>query len=102
MIAVASPAAFARAFVDRADGACDEAMNLGDHHDWIDYATKRPALTSSGLWHAMCGEWTERCLANTQVKEIDKYLEDRLLEYANLSMPRFFAAFGAMSARCSG
>jgi|SRR5262245_18032647 len=61
--------------------ACDDAMNLGNHHDWIEYAAKQLALTPSVLWHAMCGEWAERCVTEPEVKAIERYLEDRLLEY---------------------
>jgi predicted ATPase len=62
--------------------ACDAAMNLGHHHDWIQYAAKQLALTPNVLWHAMCGEWAERCVSEPEVKAIERYLEDRLLEYA--------------------
>jgi hypothetical protein len=62
--------------------ACDSAMNLGNHHDWVAYAAKQLALAPSVLWYAMCGEWAERCVTEQEVKAIEKYLEDRLLEYA--------------------
>ena len=62
--------------------ACSAAMNLGEHHDWIDYAAKRLALTPNVLWHALCGEWAERCVSEAEVRVIETYLEDRLLEYA--------------------
>ena len=62
--------------------ACEAAMNLGDHHDWIAYSAKELSLAPNVLWHAMCGEWAERCLGEPEVKAIERYLEDRLLEYA--------------------
>lgn len=62
--------------------ACDAAMNLKDHHDWVDYAAKQLSLAPSVLWHAMCSEWAERCVTEDEVKAIERYLEDRLLEYA--------------------
>jgi hypothetical protein len=62
--------------------ACDAAMNLTNHHDWVSYAAKQLALTPSVLWHAMCGEWAARCVDDQVVKAIERYLEDRLLEYA--------------------
>ncbi len=61
--------------------ACEDAMNLGDHHDWVEYAAKQLVLAPSVLWHAMCGEWAERCLPESEVKSIERYLEDRLIEY---------------------
>lgn len=62
--------------------ACEAAMNLNDHHDWIDYAAKQLALSPSVLWHAMCGEWAENCMAEPDVKALERYIEDRLVEYA--------------------
>lgn len=62
--------------------ACEASMNLGDHHDWITYAAKQLALSPDVLWHAMCGEWAEKCVPESAVKAIEGYLEDRLLEYA--------------------
>lgn len=61
--------------------ACVAAMNLSDHHDWIEYAAKQLAIAPTVLWHAMCGEWAERCLAETDVVALERYIEDRLLEY---------------------
>lgn len=61
--------------------ACEGAMNLQDHHDWIEYSAKQLALGPNVLWHAMCGEWAERHLTEQQVKGIEKYIEDRLLEF---------------------
>ena len=62
--------------------ACEAAMNLSNHHEWVDYAAKELALAPSVLWHAMCGEWAERCLTEQDVKGIERYIEDRQLEYA--------------------
>jgi hypothetical protein len=30
----------------------------------------------------MCAEWAERCVKEDEVKAIERYIEDRLLEYA--------------------
>jgi predicted ATPase len=62
--------------------ACDAAMNLGEHHDWVAYAAKQLALTPNVLWHSMCGEWAERCISEQEVKAIERYLEDRLMEFS--------------------
>ena len=62
--------------------ACEAAMNLQNHHDWVSYAAKQLALSPNVLWHAMCGEWAERHLPDSDVRQIEVYLEDRLLEYA--------------------
>jgi AAA domain, putative AbiEii toxin, Type IV TA system len=50
--------------------ACEAAMNLGDHHDWVEYTAKQLAVAPGVLWHAMCGEWAERCLSRAQVAAI--------------------------------
>jgi predicted ATPase len=39
--------------------ACEAAMLLGDHHDWVQYAAVRLMLGSETLWQAMCSEWSE-------------------------------------------
>lgn len=61
--------------------ACESAMNLSDHHDWIDYAAKELAMSPKVLWHAMCGEWAERHLQESAAKDVARYIEDRLLAY---------------------
>jgi hypothetical protein len=40
--------------------ACEAAMLLGDHHDWVQYAASRLMLGGETLWQAMCSEWAER------------------------------------------
>lgn len=60
--------------------ACESAMNLSDHHDWVGYAAKQLATSPNVLWHALCGEWAERCVSDTEIKDIVTYLEDRLAE----------------------
>ena len=62
--------------------ACEAAMNLSDHHDWVEYAAKKLSLAPTVLWHAMCGEWAERCVKEDEVKAIERYIEDRLIQYA--------------------
>src|SRR2546427_6776617 len=55
-----------RSTSDVAD-ACEAAMNLSDHHDWVEYAAKRLSLAPTVLWHVMCGEWAERCVKEEEV-----------------------------------
>jgi len=68
--------------IQEVTAACEAAMNLSDHHDWVGYAAKQLTLAPNVLWHAMCGEWAGNCLGEQPVKAIERYLEDRLLEYA--------------------
>ncbi len=62
--------------------ACDNAMTLSDHHDWVEAAARKLMVGSNVLWHAMCAEWVRRCLSQTDVQRIKQYVEDRLAEYA--------------------
>lgn len=70
-----------RSLVD-VSAACESAMHLSNHHDWTESAAKHLALAPVVLWHAMCGEWAERCVSTSDVQAIERYLEDRLLEYS--------------------
>ena len=37
--------------------ACEKAMLLGDHHDWLQFAANQMMCGSDALWHSMCAEW---------------------------------------------
>jgi predicted ATPase len=37
--------------------ACEKAMILGDHHDWLQFAANHLMCGSDALWGAMCAEW---------------------------------------------
>lgn len=37
--------------------ACERAMLLGDHHDWVNYAANQLRVGGITLWHAMCAEY---------------------------------------------
>jgi hypothetical protein len=39
--------------------ACEAAMLLNEHHDWVQYAASRLMLGSETLWQGMCSEWVE-------------------------------------------
>lgn len=60
--------------------ACQAAMTLRDHHDWIGEAAKRLMIGSAPLWHAMCAEWVKRCLKAEDYELVERYVEDRLAE----------------------
>jgi predicted ATPase len=53
--------------------ACEAAMLLGDHHDWVNFAANRLMLGSESLWQAMCSEW-----ASEQRIEDVQYLIDAI------------------------
>ena len=37
--------------------ACERAMLLGDHHDWVNFAANQLQVGGIALWHAMCAEY---------------------------------------------
>ena len=58
--------------------ACDHAMTLVDHHEWV-RATATPLVVSGDiLWQAMCAEWATTCLTAEQAKPIVDAVEDLL------------------------
>jgi predicted ATPase len=40
--------------------ACERAMLLGDHHDWVNYAANQLQVGGMTLWQAMCAEYAAR------------------------------------------
>ncbi len=67
-----------RSFAQVAD-ACNQAMNLPDHHLWIDYAASRLTLGGDTLWQAMCAEWATACLAEADAEAIATPINDVLI-----------------------
>jgi predicted ATPase len=39
--------------------ACDRAMTIADHHDWIQSAANQLMCGGDVLWQAMCSEWAD-------------------------------------------
>ena len=39
--------------------ACENAMLLGDHHEWVRFAANRLMIGGGTLWQAMCAEWAD-------------------------------------------
>ena len=37
--------------------ACERAMLLGDHHDWVNYAANQLRVGGIALWQALCAEY---------------------------------------------
>lgn len=69
-----------RGFADVAD-ACNKAMLLGDHHDWIRHAATLLVLSGDNLWQAMCAEWATVCLSADDAKATIQPIEDALLRH---------------------
>jgi len=62
--------------------ACEAAVSLSDHHDWVREASKRLMLNGSYFWNAMCAEWVSKCLSDSDYNRIRQYVEDRLVDYS--------------------
>jgi predicted ATPase len=45
--------------------ACEAAMLLNDHHEWVKYAANQLSLGGDTLWHAMCAEWADKSSAES-------------------------------------
>ncbi len=61
--------------------ACNSCLSLSDHHDWVREAAKNLFVGGNILWHAMCAEWVDQCLAQDDYNRIVSYIEDRMAEF---------------------
>lgn len=59
-------------------GACENAMLLGDHHDWVRHAATQLVLSPANLWQAMCAEWATGCLAPADAEPIVRAVDDAI------------------------
>jgi len=69
-----------RSQADVAD-ACNQAMLLSDHHEWIKYAADRLSVTGQVLWQGMCAEWSIRCLSQSEANKIGDTLLETIVQY---------------------
>lgn len=58
--------------------ACERAMLLGDHHDWVQYAANQLQVGGQTLWQAMCAEYASH-LRPEDVEYISTDIETSLL-----------------------
>lgn len=58
--------------------ACNNAMLLGDHHEWVRHAASELVLSGDILWQAMCAEWAVSCLNNDERARVAQTVEDAL------------------------
>lgn len=70
----------ARSQADVAD-ACNQAMLLSEHHEWIKYAADRLSVTGQVLWQGMCAEWCIRCLPAAEANKIGDAILATIVEY---------------------
>jgi len=67
-----------RVYADVAD-ACNQAMALTAHHDWVKSAATKLVLPGETLWQAMCAEWASACLDPLVAKPIIQAIADLML-----------------------
>jgi predicted ATPase len=75
-----------RNFADLAD-ACNKAMALPDHHQWLSYAASGLFLSGETLWQAMCAAWSIRCLDPEEAKATAQVVENALIDVKSSSAP---------------
>jgi predicted ATPase len=57
--------------VSTVQDACERAMLLGEHHDWLPFAASQLMCGTDSLWQAMCAEW----VVQTPKAEVDYLIE---------------------------
>jgi predicted ATPase len=73
-----------RPYADVAD-ACNKAMLLGNHHDWVRTAASELVLPGDFLWQAMCAEWARSCLGQDEVERIGQAVDDAITTRAGVA-----------------
>jgi hypothetical protein len=61
--------------------ACNAAMLLSDHHEWIGYVTERLAVSSKALWQGMCAEWCIACLSEGERQKLADAIFETIVQY---------------------
>jgi predicted ATPase len=61
--------------------ACNNAMTLSDHHEWVRTAANSLLCGGDTLWQSMCAEWAKSLPPNAS-SEIVKAIEDTLAKGA--------------------
>jgi predicted ATPase len=59
--------------------ACNRAMSLSSHRDWINTAATTLVMGGDILWQALSAEWAGNCLLPEEVKKIVQPIEDAKL-----------------------
>ncbi|WP_210246510.1 AAA family ATPase [Methylobacterium sp. WL12] len=63
----------------RVADACQTAMTLSDHHQWVNSAGSSLLVPGSHLWQSMCSVWAADCLDQDEAKKIIQPIEDILI-----------------------
>ena len=69
--------------------ACNQAMTINDHHEWVKSAATALRISSDLLWQVMCSEWAAQCLVAEEAKRVTQPIEDALtgIPYTQPSQP---------------
>jgi hypothetical protein len=67
-----------RSYPDVVD-ACNKAMTLTDHHDWVRHAAVPLILGGNMLWQAMCALWATSCLSPEARRTVTEPIRDTLV-----------------------
>jgi predicted ATPase len=62
--------------------ACDRAILLPNHHDWVGEAANELVLGGDILWQALCAEWSTKCLSSADAEGITQAISDVLINEA--------------------
>jgi predicted ATPase len=65
--------------------ACNNAMTLSNHHDWIKQAALTLTLGGDILWQAMCSAWVEHCADQTECNAVTQAVADTVQGIASPS-----------------
>jgi len=57
--------------------ACERAMTLSNHHDWVRFAANQLMCGGDALWQAMCAEWAELA-PEANVRYVTESIHDAL------------------------
>jgi hypothetical protein len=65
--------------------ACNNAMTLSNHHDWVKQAAQTLTLGGDILWQAMCSAWVEHCADPTECSAVTQAVADTVHGIAPVS-----------------
>ncbi|MBN8965128.1 MAG: hypothetical protein J0H89_07050, partial [Rhizobiales bacterium] len=61
--------------------ACERAMTLTNHHDWVRFAANQLMCGGDALWQSMCSEWAEMTPSST-VTQTAEAIQDAINNHA--------------------
>jgi len=71
-------ATITRSFPELSD-ACEKAMTIQDHHEWVPSVAKKMHIGNDALWQSMCGQWAGSLLKKEDAEKVIKPIRELLL-----------------------